>query len=263
MEIITLTLEPGREYHITPYSDLHLDALASANTLVDSHMRARARLANPLFFGLGDIGNWIIPSDKHDPRATATTSRPELAQSDEYIDRCMDWLTETLSPYPWATFGMGNHERTMLKHHTNVSKRLAKRLGARYTGYSALVNLRFGRKQNLKVLQHHGAWGGGTNEIPPAAMRYASGFPDWRLFLYGHNHGCGVRAYPALRDECGRLVSQNRYAVCCGTGLRGMRQGGNPEYSEVAGYPPVPLITPLITVRADSDGITCQVTIGD
>ncbi len=262
MEILTHKLKPGLTYNFTVYSDLHLDARAAAHDEIRAHMDRRAALPNARFIGGGDLGNWIIPADKHDRRAMAATCVEELAGHDDYIDRCLDFMEHEMGGYPWLSIGMGNHERTMFKHHTHVTSKLAKRLHAKYHGYSAILKLRFG-KPYVKWLLHHGAWGGSTNIVPPAALRYANGFADWRIFSFGHHHQCGCRADTRLHAHKSSLRAESRYIVPTGTFLRGCTQGGSPEYSEVAGFAPVPLAAPLIQIRCEGDDVKINVVNGD
>ena len=267
--ILDYQYQPGDVFHLTPYSDLHDDARACALADVRAHMAKRAALPNPIFCGLGDIGNWVF--DGNDRRRQPSTPRPEFADQDEYIDRVIEEQAFRYKGLPWAFIGMGNHETAVNNHHhTNVTKRLCTLLGVPYAGYSSLVRFRFiGSSGKIDctstMLWHHGAWGGKVQKGFGGARDYARGFDDWDFFCYGHNHQLNVhhetRVSMSIR---GHLEDRDVFFVNTGTFQRGMTQGGSPAYSEIKGYGPVALSCPLIKIQPrGSGGVKVSVEVGD
>lgn len=279
--IYDIPCELGETYHLTLYSDLHDDARECAHDQLKKHMDRRASYPRAMFFGLGDISNFVIPGP--DKRAQPSTPVPELAVSDEYIDDQIERQFEMYKGYPWVAIGIGNHCTSVINHHfTNPVKRLIERLNradrgklpsVQYAGYSGFARFRFatatgaGARCTFNLIYHHGAWGGAVIKGKGGAQRWAdrnAAGQIWNVAAYGHNHACQVDMIPNCgMSDRGKIFSVDQYVVNTGTFLRSQTQGGSPAYSEIRGYPPVSLAAPLIKVTPTSDRVMVSVETGD
>ncbi|HSW65432.1 MAG TPA: hypothetical protein VLH56_19300 [Dissulfurispiraceae bacterium] len=296
--IIDIPCKVGDEFNITPYTDLHDDAASCAHNILHEHMQRRAALPNARFLSLGDMANLVLPGP--DKRSTPsamvdlldeaieqiqssklsdaekliaiTSIRKEYREreSDALIDLLVDRQIERYQQYPWLFLGTGNHCTAALKHHfTHVTKRVCDRLNIPYGGYSGIARLRFNIPNRdghakLTILYHHGAWSGQVIKGLGGAKRWAAGFDEWDVCLYGHNHQLHLHEEPKVRMSArGVLEHRDVYIANCGTFLKGYRQGGSADYGEQRGYPAVSLNAPLMTIRITSDGYKFQISLGD
>lgn len=280
--IFDLDCKINEVFNMTVYSDLHDDARECAHNTLKAHLDRRAALPNSMFFGIGDVSNFIMPGP--DKRSTPSTSVDALAAADEYIDEQVERQYEMYKTYPWIAMGLGNHCTSVTnKHYTNPIKRLVRRLNeyddrklqpCRYAGYSGFARFRLrlseraGAHGTFNMIYHHGAWGGAVIKGRGGAQRWADRHAAgqlWNVMVYGHNHACQCDMIPNLgMTSRGVIYHQNQYIVNTGTFLLGQRQGGNPAYSEIRGYPPVSLAAPLIKFRVARDGkVLVSVEIGD
>ena len=267
-------------HYFTFYSDLHDDARECAHKQMFAHMDKRAGYKNAHFFGIGDISNFIMPGP--DKRHTPSTPIPELADADEYIDRQVERQLEIYRKYPWIAMGVCNHCTAVINHHfTNPVKRLIDKMnddpdrkalpGMQYAGYSGFARFRFrthksspGALCTWTVLYHHGAWGGAVIKGLGGAKRWAYAHEGWDAAVYGHNHALHGHQEPMLRmSERGEITHRDLFIVNTGTFLRGAKQGGNPAYSEIKGYPPVSLAAPMFKVTPVRGGPEVSVELGD
>ena len=269
--------KPGELHNFTIYSVLHQDARAADKRRMYEHMDKRAALPNSHFLGIGDFGNFIMGFD---PRMIASVSDMDPEEQDEYIDNVVRVQYERFRGYPWRMIGIGNHCTAVIKrYHTNPMKRLAERIGeyqkehgeaaCQYAGYSGYARFRFhlgsgtGAKTTFTILYHHGKWGGKNKGII-GAQHWSSFYDGWDVMAYGHNHATHAHHETRLSmNQNGKLVDRDVAIVNTGTFLRGATQGGTPEYSEIAAYPPVALACPLLKVIPGTHGVKWSIELGE
>lgn len=276
--IFDIPCKMGETHNLTVYSDLHDDARECAHKVLKAHMDKRAALPNARFFGIGDIGNFVMPGP--DRRHTPSTPVRDLADKDEYIDEEIKRQFQMYRLYPWMAMGVGNHCTSVINHHhTNPIRRLVEALNTdksrskvpiQYAGYSGFARFRFhdgkgaGAKCVFNIMYHHGNWGGHIQKGLGGAKRWSSTHEPWDVMVYGHNHQLHCHQEPRLSmNTSGKIVDRNIYIVNTGTFLRGQTQGGNPAYSEIKGYAPVSLAAPLIKITPRQTGVEVSVEIGD
>lgn len=248
------TFTPGQTFNVTCYSDLHDDATACAHDQLKAHMERRAALSNPVFLGIGDTGNWIMPGQ--DRRHTPSTPLAELATRDDYIDAAIALQVERYKGYPWRMFGLGNHETSIINHHhTDPVRRLCDALNVPWGGYSGHYIMRFyiegesTPRCKATILYHHGAGGGKVQKGFGWARDWGLRQEGWDVFVFGHNHYCHTHHETVTSPtERGKLRSRDVHFVNTGTFQRSMEQGSMPAYSEIKGYFPVALTSPLIQI---------------
>ena len=254
--------------YITPIGDIHQDARACDRKRLAETLNGRQLLYGKKHYciGIGDFSDWILPGDHRYRQGD-----PLNPQQAAIIDAKVKELYELCKPFQWLSMGIGNHGYKMVsKHFTDPMERLSDMLGCPYGRYSGRLWLRMKfqsgystRSNILRILFHHGAWGGHASGGFTSALNWARGFPGWDVFVYGHNHISMHRAFE--RSELttnGSLVESNAHVVACGTFLRSNCEGAT-TYSEKAGYPPTYVGCPLIVVKVCRMVPSVSVRIGD
>ena len=256
MREITVEVElgPNEPMYITPYSDVHFDS-RDHDTGWSKHYAKRAALPNSHFLNLGDFGNLVMPRDMK--RHTPSTPRDGYAERDDYINKFLYDVEHAIKKEPatWDLWCLGNHEVSVLKHHSiDVASLIADRLGVNYGSYSGHLYYRIipkGRKKDtrlLHILYHHGAWGGVVVEGRAGAMRWALDQGGWHIMVYGHNHRLSSTARPYWQSGPIKSQSFTRFFVNTGTWQKTLSREGSPDYAEQRGLPMSPIGTPLIKV---------------
>ncbi|MFA5132659.1 MAG: hypothetical protein WC444_05055 [Candidatus Paceibacterota bacterium] len=263
--------------NLTVYGDLHEDSRMCNIKKLHEHMNHRAKLKNAMFVGIGDMSDWILPSDK---RYTPSNTRIDAIHPgyDDLIDREIMRQAEFYKKFPWAVLGMGNHCLKPLKvHYTNPAERLAQILGCKYGGYSGFLRIRIRQKGKMKnyvssdivgsvtILYHHGAWGGRVIKGFGGARDWGRAHEGWDVLCYGHSHQTVVhQEVRKMMTHRGNIVDKDVYIVNCGTFYSGVADGGPPSYAERGGFPPVSVGAPLITITPCEQSIPhISISVGD
>lgn len=180
-----------RYYHLM--SDVHLDNPLCRRDMLERHLDiSEEKQAKVLSFG--DL--FCAMGGKFDPRRSKTDVRPEN-NNDLYLDSIVRNNYKFLSPWAhrFALLGQGNHETSITKHNeTDLTERLAEKLGCAAMGYSGYVRFLFnapsgGRRTQRTLFWHHGSGGGG--EMTKGAgrvVRQAAWVPDADIVVGGHIH---------------------------------------------------------------------------
>jgi predicted phosphodiesterase len=254
---IRLPLDQASEWqHLTPLSDLHIDSRDCDHDALAKLIRERNALRNHRYILLGDVGDWIVPSDRK--RHQPSNAVDEIASADDVIGATTDWIISKLSAAKHIDLiATGNHEAALLSHcHYDATTAVCRGLkGPQPGGFCGFLRYRFGEsttaRQGLTVLYHHGAWAG-MQSLPPGAVRWATQECEgWDVFAFGHNHRLAVDVKPAFRaPKIGRTAyARRRTIVACGTHLRTHCDRGAPSYSAVKGHGCAPVGAPLIRWR--------------
>jgi len=243
--------EYGEKITIKPVFDVHLgneycDKRAFKSFLADSDERT-------YFLGGGDLCDAIGTKDpRYAKHADGTTSH-------DIIDEQIDEAFEYLEPYKDRIIGLGigNHEmKTSDYCGTNPIKRLCRRLDVTPLGYSGFVRLilrgKDGGGRTVKIKYHHG-WGGGGRTAGGSLTKYEKDMAKWDadVFYYGHDHQRKVDQIERLGIVGDKIFSKPKKIGICGTFLKTFSETVDPTYSELKGYPPVPIggIATEITVE--------------
>lgn len=204
----------------------------------------------------GDTLDSIVVKD---PRYRKSS---DAALSEAIIDENIEEMVEILQPYKSRIIGFmrGNHEDQVLKHaSTDITARLSRRLETEDLGFSGLLRLKFREKIKNKrsfrsrtviVYYHHG-WGGGSRTQGADLTKFSHIVKHWEadLFLFGHVHK-KQSDYIARLGLCGeKIISKPIPIVICGTYLKTYLKSKYPTYSEVSGYPPTVMGSPVISIK--------------
>jgi hypothetical protein len=90
-----------------------------------------------------------------------------------------------------------------------------------------------------------------------------AGNPLCRIYLAGHNHQSATDTFPVTYvNRMGRRIYETSHLIFCGTYLRTSAQN-RITYSEVKGYAPVSIGSPLIRITPHKDRVDVSFSLGD
>lgn len=239
---------------IKPVFDVHLGARACDVNAFKAHMADSDD--NTYFLFGGDLFDSIIATDPRYRKSGDGTV------GDEIIDEQVELGYSIIEPYKDRILGMasGNHEDAIAKRHgTHPIKRLCRRIGCPFLGYSGLFRLQLKKRKKGKlqggtrkvVIRYHHGWGGGSRTQGADLTKFSKDILYWQadVFLYGHVHRKQTDSIPRLGLVGNKLVAKPKIIAICGTFLKTYNVGGDPTYSEIKGYPPVMVGAPEIHIR--------------
>lgn len=193
-DVLTVRMEIGEgwEQWFLLQSDEHWDNPHCDRALHRRHHeQAKQRGAGILKFG--DF--FCAMQGKYDPRSSKDSIRPEH-QTVNYLDALVDTAADYLAPYAAniALLCPGNHETAILKRlETNLTQRLAGKVGVQAGGYSGFIRFLFSRgdggRLSHSLYWHHGY--GGSAPVTKGviqANRRAVFLPDPTWVVTGHIH---------------------------------------------------------------------------
>lgn len=243
----------GQTIPIKQITDVH-----DGNTHCDIASYKRFLDGESYYIGTGDIFDAIVVPDKRYSKGS------DISPETDFIDEAIERQCDLLAPHRDRIIGLGlgNHESVALDRcGTNMIKRLCKRLGVPYLGYSGLLKLVFSennsRTRTVKVRYHHG-WGGGSRTTGGDLTKFSKDMAYWDadLFLYGHVHQLKVDVIPRLGISGTRLIAKPKTMVIGGTFLKTYSDTTDPTYSEIKGYPPVPIGGAKINIKPNKNWVS-------
>ena len=259
---VRVELPANEELWITPLSDLHADGSAFDLEGFHALMRERNKHPHHRAFILGDAMDLVVPTDLRRWRASAQDK--ELSGRDDWTNAAVDIVSERLTAdgTVYDGIGPGNHEDEYLKRHgVDVTSMLARELRCARLGYSGIIQYIIDTKQKesgkiknrtsaLRILYHHGAWGGRVMKGFGGARDFERAFYGHQVMCYGHNHQATVHRESRFRvGKNGAMIEEPHYIVCCGSWVESYASDAKTtHYAERAGYMPTSRVTPLIRV---------------
>lgn len=216
------------------------------------------------FIGLGDVADSVIISDKkrYLKSSDATTGDDIIDQQENKIFNILESYKNNI-----IGLGLGNHEQSLVKHSsTNIIKRLCTRLDTKYLGYSFIIRLILhennSRVRSVYVRGIHG-WGASSRNQGGDLNKYMRdlNFYSCDVALYGHCHKLQADRIPRLSMSGNKLISRDRHLVLCGSFLKTLSDDENPSYAELAGYPPIPIGAPTISLKPDNTWVKIKVDL--
>lgn len=225
---------------IKPIMDLHKGAKTCDIKAFKNFIADRDEFT---FFPLnGDLWDAIYFRDKR-----FKASGHDKTSSDAAIDEEVDEMEYLLSPIKDKIIcaGHGNHEETVLKMcYTNMSNRLAKRLGVPFLGYSYWLRLKLscngGRVRNVNIFVTHG-FGGGTRTEGGSITKYSKFADryDCDIFITGHDHKLQFVKYPILAiagDTDVRMFSKPKLVCLGGSWKKNYSADTSTTWEETRGF---------------------------
>ena len=253
------------ELWLTPLSDLHIEAATFDLKGFRSLMQGRNKHPHHRAFIIGDAMDLVVPTDLR--RWRASVQDKAINARDDWLDAAEDIASERLTAdgTTYDLIAPGNHEDEFLKRHgVDVTTRLSRDLRCARGGYSGVLQYEIHTKQPngnvkrraplLRILYHHGAWGGRVMKGFGGARDFARAFDGWQVFCYGHNHQATVHRESRFRvARRGKLAEFPAYFVCTGAWVETYADDAKTTtYAERAGYMPTSRVTPLIRVKVNN-----------
>lgn len=247
------------EIEIIPIGDIHLGHRNCDEALLHravDHIRSHD---NCYWIGMGDMTECIA---RRDPRHLESNYAEWLWGEDLVFKAQRERLAEALLPIgdKCLAYLSGNHEHHVKArlgvdmYHTPVEA-IAPDTGIAL-GVHGFVTLKLRRKsgghdvKNFHIYAHHGYGGGRLAGGKALKLERLPGSYDAHLYLMGHLHSLqvvpGMRLYPP--NKGGQIKHREWRAVMTGAFLRTCVEGQE-MYAEQAGYKPLAVGYPTITIR--------------
>lgn len=250
------------EYTIWNLSDIHAGNKGCAKELLFSDIERIRKDPNALWVATGDLGEYIPASDTRHCFSVLDPEIFDLENQGNVGKTLTDVLYKWLSPIKKKCLGIGigNHEWSFEKNQ-NQSKMqlcLADRLGARYLGYTALLDTVFRRTvKHWKAagcrIRHLFCHGAGAAATPAGKLNrllaYMGSF-EADIYHIGHLHDeTGKKdVVISANRKCNHIEQKVRLGVMSGSYLKTYAQG-IVGYGERKGYKPTFLGASRVMIR--------------
>lgn len=254
-------------------SDLHIGSPEVDYGLIKKDLKTAEEVDARILLN-GDLFDAIVPSDSKRYRPDAL--HPRIRGRSDVLNETVTWAAELLEPYKKRIdlIGFGNHEDTVLKHHsTDLASMLVDRLGIQrsYGGYTGFVDYRFvddlRHTQRYVIFYHHGAGGGASLGGSAAEFIKKLQFIDADMIFLGHRHfritshmrrlSCPLGGYKPRYKEVRYAMTgsyMDNWTVDRGSSRRA-------SYAEDRGLPPLGKGGILLTLGVSRSGITVKTEI--
>ena len=196
---------------------------------------------------MGDMVDSIVISD---PRFDYTTS----SIGDIILDHA-DTIIEVLEPYKDLCLGVltGNHEdKLRQKCQVDISRYIAKRLGAKYLGMSALLYVSFKRDKHYEsysMFLVHGEDSVSTRQGRIRKLEELTQIADADLYLKAHYHDLlTTKTVTFGVNKAGKLITKEKTFVLTGGYLKAYTNGSDSSYVERKLLKPLVIGSPLVQI---------------
>lgn len=250
---LSVDVKASKTLKLFPLGDVHMGAVACDLNDFRRTVKVIAEEQDARWLGMGDMGDFIMPSDprwdmsSHDWKRLGYGQKPT---SKNLATRHVDFIKRELEPIADKCLGVldGNHETAFEKHYfSSPMEQVAEAFGVPHLGYTALIQLKIAQRRHPEftwvspIFAEHGAAGGGTIGNATNSLQKRAAEWDADVYLKGHVHQYGVSQKVALSfGSADRIAKRDRLFMLTGTYLRGYQIGVNETttYSERKGYPP-------------------------
>ena len=202
VHILSEPLPDNERKRMLILSDVHFDSTECDRKLLTTHLDQAKEIGAPVII----IGDWFDSMRSTGDRRMTHGAREGLDRLD-YLDALVDESAAYLEAYKdnIALLTQGNHESAMMKHHnTNLTARLATRIGSEYGPYRGWLCLRYTRttraSQMVRIYYDHGS--GGSAPVTRGVIktnRRAVMLPDADVVISGHIHERWVVEVPRIK----------------------------------------------------------------
>jgi len=184
-------------------SDVHYDSKECDRRLLTMHLNQAKEIGAPVII----IGDWFDSMRSTGDRRMTHGAREGLDRLD-YLDALVDESARFLEAYKEnvVLITQGNHESAMMRHHnTNLTARLATRIGIEYGPYRGWIicscfRAKGKHSNNLKIYYDHGS--GGSAPVTRGVIktnRRAVMLPDADIVISGHIHERWIVEVPRIK----------------------------------------------------------------
>ena len=198
--------------------------------------------------------------------STIKTSKGEIFKQVGTPQDQRDWMIEKLLPIKDKILGMttGNHESRIYNDvGVDLSKDIAEALEVPYRAEGILIKVSFGSGNNRDkskpytywLYATHGYGGARTKSAKAVKVERLSSWLDADIYIMSHDHVVNIAPDLFLRHDdrgvmrggflTGKITAQRKMLIKTNAYLK---WGG---YSEMGGFPPTDLTTPIIKLAGD------------
>lgn len=242
---------------IRAFSDLHIDESLARWDELAALARKDREAGVKYAIAIGDTANMVLPVDLKRYRASG---QPRAIQGlDDWLDSTVEFVVGRLKQlgYTWWLVTPGNHEDEVLRRHgVDVVRRIGDGLGCQVGGYSGVLDVRVklsrGMSSVVRILWHHGAWGGDLAKGYNGAVRWFNQHDEWDFGLYGHNHGSrhDVETRVKVSRTERRLITYRAHLVNLSSAVESYGDDARvTHYGERRGYKRTPFAPALLKIK--------------
>jgi hypothetical protein len=184
------------------------------------------------------------------------TKSSDATESDDIIDEQIEGLYKIFESKKdkIITCLAGNHELQVSKRHqTNPMRRLCKKLGTTYLGYSGFLKLILhedgNRVRTVLFYLNHGFGGGRTLGADLTRYHQTLNYYDATIYCFGHSHQKHWTPVEKIGVRGNKIVHEERHLIVAGTYLRTLSDDTNSTYGEEKGFRPVSLGCTTLNIR--------------
>jgi len=243
---------PSDYISILPLGDLHygstlcdFDAFKRAVKVLDNE--------NTYWCLMGDVIDSIVITD---PRFDYRNS----SLGDIILDHA-DTIVDCLLPYKDTCIGVltGNHEdKLRQKCQIDISRYIAKQLGAAYMGMTALLYLSFKRSthyESYTMFLVHGGANVSTRQGRVRKLEELAQIADADIYLQAHFHDLiSTKSVTFGVNKAGKLVTKEKTFVVTGGYLRAY-ENGDSSYVERKLLKPLIIGSPLVQIYPEQSRV--------
>ncbi len=244
-----------KQLRIIPLSDIHYGNPLCSLKHLDRTLTLVAENEDMCVIGTGDLCESTLKSSKGDIYKQVGTPQDQR-----------DWIIERLYPIKEKILGMttGNHEmRIYNETGIDISKDIAEALSVPYRPEGILIKIMFGSGNEYKVDRPYTYWGYATHGYGGARTKSAKAVKVERVatwihadfYIMSHDHVVNIAPDIYLMPDnrgtikdgvmTGKITAKRKMLIKSSAYLK---WGG---YSEMLGFPPVDLETPIIKLSGE------------
>lgn len=242
--------EPVR-LHAT--GDWHMGERGCVESLLRRDIETIAADDRALVLLMGDLAGCIAPDDQRRFDPSSVGVGLTIDDLNDWGGACVRMVTAMAEPIAHRVVGVveGNHEMGYRQHKQQpITRMIASALGAPALGYTCLFAVRFRagkHHRDLEVMATHGSGAAATPGGKLNRLIRTMHSVDADLVLMGHVHDCIHYGRARLYRDGAQVGERKQLGVVTGTYLATYSQGHS-GYGERAGYSPVVLGHPVITI---------------
>jgi hypothetical protein len=243
----------GDVFNVYPFGDQHQCTKYCVEDKVLEKVEEIRRNPLALWFGVGDMGEFIAPSDpRWDTGVICDWVHPDNIAEDE-----TDRIVETYSSIKDKCLGLaeGNHEDEFRKHlHCDVHRNICTRLDVPSLGYAGFLRLVFKRINSTEAhtfigFVTHGAGCAITKGAKLNRLQRLMDSFEADFYAHGHVHDIITDTKATLTlDNRGRIKQRVKVGAMTGCWFRTYCQDIRASYGEKKNYPPTVIGCPVFVI---------------
>ena len=249
-------------FKLYPFGDLHYGTKHCSEDKAREKIREIASEKNSFWVGMGDMGEFITPSD---PRWDFGVIK-DVVKPDNIAYELERGIVNILSPIKNTCLGMmeGNHEEAIRRHnHNDVHANICEKLGVTNLGFSSFIKLRFKRNNSNEVhdidcfFTHGAGWAITAGSKMNRLLRMMHSF---HATIYGVGHMHDIIISPDVpyltTNDAGKIVQKVKKGAITGSWFTTYTEGAEASYGERRNYPPTSIGCPVFIIKPQTQNVS-------